>query len=136
MRISLQNEVNSVQHMQGILKNEQYFWFLPEICKKNFSEFCQNSFQRTSFIQHFAKIFKFWNFKSCHVLTKLMMKINQNREFVRGSITVSLTFCMTGLDLTKQVNLFQIQHNQSSWIQTNKTGGQPCSDTAVWFWSK
>ena len=42
------------------------------------------------------------------------MKINQNREFVRGSITVSLTFCMTGLDLTKQVNLFQIQHNQSS----------------------
>ena len=28
--------------------------------------------------------------------------------------------CMTGLDLTKQVNLLLIQHKQSSLMQTNK----------------
>ena len=50
--------------------------------------------------------------------------------FVRGSITVQLTSCLTGLDLTKQVNLLFIHHEQSSWIQTNKTGGQAYSDTS------
>ena len=34
--------------------------------------------------------------------------------FVRGSITVQLTSCLTGLDLTKLVNLDLIQHKQSS----------------------
>ena len=38
--------------------------------------------------------------------------------FVRGCITVWLTSCLTGLDLTKQVNLFLIKHKQSSKIQT------------------
>ena len=45
--------------------------------------------------------------------------------FVKGSITVSLTSCLTGLDSTKQVNMLLIQHQQSSWIQTKQTGGQP-----------
>ena len=48
----------------------------------------------------------------------------------KGTITVWLTSCLTGLDLTKQVNLLLIQHKQSSWIQTNKTGRQPYSDTS------
>ena len=34
--------------------------------------------------------------------------------FVRGSITVCLTSCMTSLDSTKLVNLYPIQHKQSS----------------------
>ena len=44
--------------------------------------------------------------------------------FFRGSITVQLTFCMTVLDSSKQVNLLSIQHKQSCVIQINKTGGQ------------
>ena len=31
-----------------------------------------------------------------------------------GSITLPLTSCLTGLDLTQQVNMLLIQHNQSS----------------------
>ena len=42
--------------------------------------------------------------------------------FLRVSITVQLTSCLTGLDWTKQVNLFQIQYTESRRIQTNKTG--------------
>ena len=34
--------------------------------------------------------------------------------FVRGSITVLLTSCLTDLDLTKRFNLYLIQHQQSS----------------------
>ena len=52
------------------------------------------------------------------------------QDFVRESITVRLTSCLTGLDLINQVNLFQIQHKQSSWIQTNTTGGQLCIATS------
>ena len=33
--------------------------------------------------------------------------------------------CLTGWDLTKQLNVLLIQHNQSSWIKTRKTEGQP-----------
>ena len=58
------------------------------------------------------------------------LKINQwtVTYFERGITTVQLTSCLNGLDLTKQVNLFKIQHYQSSWIQINKTEGQPYSD--------
>ena len=35
-----------------------------------------------------------------------------------GSITVRLTSCLTGLDLTKQVKLMLIHHKQSNRIQT------------------
>ena len=35
-------------------------------------------------------------------------------HFVSCSITVQLTSCLTGLDLTKQLNLFVIQDMQSS----------------------
>ena len=35
---------------------------------------------------------------------------------VRGSITVWLTSCLTGLDLDKQENLLLIKHKQSRWI--------------------
>ena len=50
--------------------------------------------------------------------------------FIRGSITVRLTSCLTGLDLAEQVNLLLIKHKQSSWIQTSQTGGQLYSDTS------
>ena len=41
--------------------------------------------------------------------------------------------CLIGLDLTKQVNLLLIQHEQSSCIQTNKAGD---SNYALWVDSK
>ena len=47
-----------------------------------------------------------------------------------GSITLWLTPCLTGLHWTKQLKLLLIQHKQSSWIQTNKTRGQPYSYTS------
>ena len=34
--------------------------------------------------------------------------------FVRGGITVRLTSCLTALDSTKLVNIYLIQHKQSS----------------------
>ena len=34
--------------------------------------------------------------------------------FLRGSITVWLTSCLTGLDLNKRVNMLIIQHKQSN----------------------
>ena len=37
---------------------------------------------------------------------------------LRGSITVQLTSCLTGFDLTKQVKLMLIQQKQSCWNQT------------------
>ena len=50
----------------------------------------------------------------------------------RGSITVCLTSCLTGLDSTILVNNYVIQHKQSSWIVTSQTGGQPYSDTSTY----
>ena len=41
---------------------------------------------------------------------------------------VWLNSCWTGLDLTKLVYLYPIQHKQNSWILTSQTGGQPYSD--------
>ena len=38
--------------------------------------------------------------------------------FVKGSITVRLTSCLTGLDSIKQSDMFRIRHKQSSYIQT------------------
>ena len=48
--------------------------------------------------------------------------------FIRGSISVWLTSCLTALNSTKLVNLYLIQRKQSSWIQT---GGQLYSDTSL-----
>ena len=62
-------------------------------------------------------------------------RVNVVAYFVKGSITVQLTSCLTGLDLTKQVSLLSIQHEQSSCFLTSKTGGQPYSDTSP-LWSK
>ena len=50
--------------------------------------------------------------------------------FVRGSITIRLTSCLTDLNSTKLVNLYRIQHKQSNRILTSQTGGQPYSDTS------
>ena len=40
--------------------------------------------------------------------------------FLRGSITVQLTSCLTGLDLTKLVNLYLILHKQLNPNQSNR----------------
>ena len=48
----------------------------------------------------------------------------------KGSITVWLTSCLTGLDLTKQLNLLIVFIWQKGWIQTSQIGGQPHSDTS------
>ena len=58
------------------------------------------------------------------------LQIPENTHFLMGSITVRLTSCLTGLDSTKLVNLYLIQHKQSSWILTGQTVGQPYSDTS------
>ena len=50
--------------------------------------------------------------------------------FIRVSITVWLTSCLTGLDLTKLKNIYIIKHKQSNWILSSQTGGQPYSDTS------
>ena len=57
-------------------------------------------------------------------------KSNKSPNMVTLSITVQMTSCLTGLDLTKHVKLLFIHHKQSSWNETNKTGGQPYSDTS------
>ena len=41
-------------------------------------------------------------------------------NLIRGSITVQVTSCLTGLNLTIQVNMFLIQHKQRSWIQRTR----------------
>ena len=56
---------------------------------------------------------------SCYLahIHKCCLNLRSHRiltYFVRGSITVWLTSCQTGLDLTKQVNMLLIQHEQSS----------------------
>ena len=51
----------------------------------------------------------------CHCIVK---NFGQRTLTMGGSITVWPTSCLTGLDLTKQVNLLLIQHKQSSCIQT------------------
>ena len=48
-----------------------------------------------------------------------------------GSNTVRLTLFFTGLESIKHVNLMQIQ-NQSIWIHTKQTGGQPYRDTSLY----
>ena len=65
-------------------------------------------------------------------------KFNQRTLTIEGSISVQLTSCLTGLELTKQVKLLLIQHKQSSWIQTKLMVGQTYSDTSpevsiLWF---
>ena len=50
--------------------------------------------------------------------------------FIRGTITVWLTTCLTGLDLAKQVNMLLIKHKQSNWIKTSQIGGLMYSDTS------
>ena len=60
--------------------------------------------------------------------------------FIRKSITLRLTSYLTGLDLTWKVKLLFIQRKQSSWIQTNKTGGRtgdrPYNDTSPYYLSE
>ena len=46
-----------------------------------------------------------------------LLFIAENTHFLSGSITVLLTSCLNGLDLTKQVNMFLMQHKQISCKQ-------------------
>ena len=72
----------------------------------------------------FPQIFCFF---ICSGLSSLKGQQKNQRTltyFLRGSITVWLTKCLTGLDLAKQVNLLLIKHKQNSWNQTCQTWGQ------------
>ena len=51
--------------------------------------------------------------------------------FHKGCSSKLRLTCLTGLVLTKQLKLLLIQIKQNSWIQTNKIGGQPYSDTST-----
>ena len=62
-------------------------------------------------------------------LSQFFFRISVNLEN-RGSITIWLTSCLTGLDSTKLVNLYLIQYKQSSRILTSQAGGQPYSNTS------
>ena len=81
-------------------------------------------------------IVQLWSRLHSIVLTMMSCgyHIAENTRFERGFpyLTVRLTSCLTDLDLTKQVNLFQTQHMQRcwTWIQTNKTGGQLYIETS------
>ena len=56
----------------------------------------------------------------------------ENTHLLRkGSITVWMTSCLTGLDLTKQAKLMLIQHKPSSLSQTKLAWGQPYSVTSA-----
>ena len=58
-------------------------------------------------------------------------------NFVRGrSITVRMTSCLTGLDSTKLLNFYLIQHKQSSRILNSQTGGHPYSDASPYVLSE
>ena len=63
-------------------------------------------------------------------VTAYFLEQRTRTNFVRGSITVRLTSCLIGLDSTKLLNLYLIQHNQSSWILKSQTVGQPYSDNS------
>ena len=52
----------------------------------------------------------------------------ENTFIVRRSITVWLTYCLTGLNSTKEVKLLIFFIWQSSWIQTSQTGSLLFSD--------
>ena len=55
----------------------------------------------------------------------------ENTHLLRkGSITEQLISCLTVLDSTKLLNLYLIEHKQSSWILTSQTGDQAYSDTS------
>ena len=58
-------------------------------------------------------------------------------NFVRGrSITVRMTSCLTGLESTKLLNFYLIQHKQSSRILNSQTGGHPYSDASPYVLSE
>ena len=54
--------------------------------------------------------------------------VEQRTLTIGGSITVRTTSCLTGLDLTRQVKLFFIQHEQSAESKQNK---QEVSQTVI-----
>ena len=79
--------------------------------------------------------FYFWHLlleMYCHLLSKIFCLSEQRTltDFIRGSITVRLTSCLTGLDLARRVNMLWIKHKLSSWILTSITGGQLYRDTS------
>ena len=79
---------------------------------------------------HWTTTSAHWRFRYCQ--ENFENRLCYQRTFAyfkRGSITVHLISCSTGLDLAEQVNLFLIKQKQSSWIQTSQTRGQPYSDT-------
>ena len=55
---------------------------------------------------------------------------SHHHQIVRGSITVPLTSCLTGLALAEWVILLLINHKQRAESKPAKTLGQPYNDTS------
>ena len=82
-----------------------------------------------------------WNFKSCigkdlksynlyHFTAYSHYTNNDESPLPPNHTNERLISCLTGLDSTKLVNVYLIQHNQSSLILASQTGAQPYSDTS------
>ena len=80
------------------------------------------------FFQHlFSRLF-FLSLSVWLVLLKFLQRTLT--YFVRGSISVQLTSCLTGLNSAALLMLNQIQLFKFGRIQTSKIGGQPYSVTS------
>ena len=81
---------------------------------------------------HLFILISLWTLRVSFSFITLFLSSTQRTltYFVRGCITVHLTSCLTCLDSTEVENLYEIQHKQSSWIQTSQTGVYPYSDNS------
>ena len=64
------------------------------------------------------------------ILTKLDCLTREHAYFIKGSITVRLTSCLTGEDSAALLVVNQIKIYKFGQISTSQTGGQPYSDTS------
>ena len=62
----------------------------------------------------------------------LCLTLQKNSLFCKGKYHFTATLLLTDLGSTKQVNLLLMKHNQSSQVQTSKTGGQSYSYTSLY----
>ena len=64
------------------------------------------------------------------VCMKFLLNDEAENTSLRGSITVQLTYCLTGLDSADMLMLNKKQFYLVGQIQTSQSGGQPFSDTS------
>ena len=120
-------------------RSVQNFWCLSSFERRQTKEEFQLTFgtgsnhnNNLSFVQKtLSKITSYLCVQYCKTFEasfkyREVLKFSRDRNqrtltyILRGSMTVRLTSCVTGLDATKLVNLHLIQHKQSSWIKPVK----------------